>query len=115
MRFYISFILVFISISCSSQKAVLLDCNENLLFKEKFFQSIEDVEVYTVDFGDREKFDLALGFLKKHVYVSTDKMLNYNNAYESVEAFQIDKENWLKWYNEMKCNNLTFEKDNVPN
>jgi hypothetical protein len=97
------------SISCSSQKEASLDCNENLLFKKKFFQSIKDVEEYTVDFGDREKFDLALVFLKKHVYVSSDKMLNYNNAYESVEAFQIDKGNWLEWYKKNKCNNLILE------
>jgi hypothetical protein len=110
MRFYISFILVLFSISCSSQKLVSLDCNENQLFKEKFFQSINNVEEYTIDFGDREKFDSALIFLKKYVFVSTDKMLNYNNSYESIEAFQIDKSNWLEWYKKNKCNNLLLEK-----
>ena len=48
----------------------------------------------------------SLTFISKYVKVSMDKVSNYEIGYPSIEAFEMDKVIWLKWYEANKCNNL---------
>jgi hypothetical protein len=54
-------------------------------------------------------FKNSLKFLSKYVHVSFESTLNYANIYP-VDAFKKDKENWLKWYESNKCNNIKIKR-----
>lgn len=105
----IFFLLVFFSCSLTKNTTTANDCIENKEFKEKFFTSIQKVEDYVLGKGNRKSFTSSLKFISKHTHVSYDKMLNYNNSYTRTEDFEIDKKNWLDWYEKNKC--LNFKKN----
>lgn len=101
----IMFVLLFLS-SCGGNKK---QCNENMVFKDKFFQSLQDIE--EVIYGrshDRKKYDDGLSFLNKYVDVDYSKTLNYRNIY-TFKGFNDDKIEWLKWYEAHKCENISSQ------
>lgn len=71
--------------------------------------SINSIELYVTGKGDRKAFKESLKFISKYVYVSYDKMLNYNNSYAQYEDFEKDKKEWIKWYETNKCNNIKLK------
>ncbi len=83
-------------------------CNENLKFKTQFFDHIAVAEKYTnenitatahtVKTAD---FKEALAFLNKYTKVPANA-----TDYKDLSAFRADKDQWLKWYEANKCNNL---------
>lgn len=101
---------VFLSISCSSHKgSTQKNCDENEVFKIKFFESIKKVEDDINGNGEPEDFEKGLDFIDNYTKVSYDKMLNYTNSYTTMKDFEKDKKIWLKWYEENKCSNLQFK------
>ena len=99
------------TLSCldSNKTNVKTDCNENIEFKNSFMSKISKVEEYTSGKGERSDFDNSLKFLSKYVKVSHEELMNYANEYTNLDVFSIDKNNWLKWYEENKCNNIRFK------
>ncbi|WP_298507393.1 hypothetical protein [uncultured Kordia sp.] len=85
------------------------NCNENIEFKDAFMSSVSKIEEYTSGKGTRKDFDNSLKFLSKYVKVSFEDMMNYSNEYTNINVFKKDKENWLKWYEEQKCNYIKFQ------
>lgn len=109
MKSYIAFVLLFLS--CSPIKGSLevqdSPCNENLKFKTEFFKNIENIESHITTVKD-ESFDNSLKFISKYTDVSFESMMNYARTYP-IGAFEKDKEVWLKWYEENKCQNIQFK------
>jgi len=108
----ICIVLIFLlNTQCQSLKEPISKevCNENVIFKKTFFDNIEKVETYTQGKGKRDDFDDALTFLSKYTHVSFDDMANFSTSYTSLKSFNKDKEGWLKWYDENKCNNIQFK------
>jgi hypothetical protein len=88
-------------------------CNENIAFKNKFLSNISIAEKYTLTQVDAkaqtikvEDFLNALKFISKYASVSFGKVQQYQIGYPTLNDFKTDKDNWLKWYNANKCNNL---------
>lgn len=84
------------------------DCIENEDFKTKFFLSIDNVENYLLNKGERNSYETSLAFISQYTHVSYEKTLNYDNTFP-FKSFQEDKSNWLKWYEENKCNNIQIK------
>jgi hypothetical protein len=101
-------------ISCSSMSKLKTDgCNENLKFKDKFFYNISIVEKYTIErttvtkhIIETKAFLKSLKFISHYTNVSMEKVANYQIGYPTLEIFESDKSQWLKWYNANKCRNL---------
>ena len=102
--------LVFISCKSTSQINNDNNCVENTEFKEKFFSNIDYIEKNITEVQDA-KFKNTLYFLSKYVHVSLKRMSNYSNTYP-IGVFEEDKNGWLKWYEENKCNNLKLKDTN---
>ena len=79
-------------------------------FKSIFISHIMNVENYTIGKGDRKTFDVGLDFLSKYTVVSYKEITNYSNQYTNFNTYKKDKDNWLKWYEENKCNNIQIKK-----
>jgi hypothetical protein len=123
-----SIVLFILFLSCSSSKKgsdVNYLCNENLKFKKEFFKHLKiindfmSIETKTkfVDFDEYERaisvdkvqgFNYSLLFISRYVHVSYDSMLNYARTYP-IAAYKKDKDGWLHWYEENKCNDLQFK------
>ncbi len=89
-------------------KAVSTACKENLKFKKLFFEHITTVEKYTNAQLNATKqtikpavFKKALSFLIKYTRIPANA-----TEYKSLSSFETDKNHWLKWYEDNKCNNL---------
>lgn len=83
-------------------------CKENPRFKTRFFDHIATVEKYTNEHINATKqtikstaFKKALAFLTKYTKVPAN-----TTGYKDLSAFKVDKDQWLKWYDDNKCNNL---------
>lgn len=86
-------------------------CNENLKFKTQFFDHIAVVEkhtneniaaiAHTIKTTDFKK---ALAFLNKYTKVLANAP--DDTGYKDIQTFKADKDQWLKWYEANKCNNL---------
>lgn len=101
---------VILFVGCKTSKTDnTSQCNENTFFKTEFYKNIKQVEEYVMGNGDRLKFKNSLNFLSKYVKVSNDKMLNYNNSYNSLDDFKNDKKSWSDWYDKNKCKNLQLK------
>lgn len=96
---------------CSSLKKIeKKDCIENVEFKNTFMSHISNVENYTTQKEfDKKKFNDGIKFLSKYCYVSEEELMNYANEYTNSIVFYKDKEGWLKWYEENKCDNIQFK------
>lgn len=103
-------IIVLISIlnfNCSSVSNIKNDCIENLAFKKDFFLNIENVENLLTK-NQNQSFHNSLRFISKYTKVSWESMLNYSGTYP-VGKYRKDKQVWLKWYEDNKCNNIQFK------
>ncbi|QMU66146.1 MAG: hypothetical protein GKR88_19025 [Flavobacteriaceae bacterium] len=103
---YFFLLLSILLFSCKSTNATndIANCDENTVFKEKFFSNIKYVEE-NISVRQNEKFKESLKFLSKYVHVSFERMANYANTYP-IGVFEEDKKGWLEWYEKNKCNNL---------
>ncbi len=93
--------LIISCFGCSTKRN--LSCIENQDFKKVFFYNIEIIELHTLRQKTNGSFLNALDFLSQYVDVSYDKVYNYEVRYSTYESFKLDKEKWLKWYDENKC------------
>lgn len=114
MKRVIIVIFLFI-ISCNSikffskkEKKHTTDCIENEAFKKRFFLSIDNIENYLLNKGERSSYETSLSFISQYTHVSYEKTLNYDNTFPFT-SFQEDKSNWLRWYEENKCNNIQIK------
>ncbi|MFH6990569.1 hypothetical protein ACHRVW_22760 [Flavobacterium collinsii] len=100
-----------VNLQCSSlKKNEQKDCIENFQFKNVFVSHITDVENYTLQKEfNKKKFNDGIEFLSKYCHVSEKELMNYANEYTNSIVFYKDKEGWLKWYEENKCNNIQFK------
>lgn len=110
MKKILTTLILLLLFSCSSTKTFQTndDCIENEEFKKNFFFNIENIE-NNIDKIQDKSFKNSLNFLSKYVHVSFESTLNYANVYP-VDSFRRDKENWLKWYELNKCNNIKIKK-----
>lgn len=110
MKKTLTTLILLLLFSCSSTKTFQANdnCIENEEFKKYFFLNIENIENNIVKTQDKS-FKNSLIFLSKYVHVSFESTLNYANIYP-VDTFKKDKENWLKWYELNKCNNIKIKK-----
>lgn len=127
MKKYLIILLFFFSCSSIDKNLnhVSFDCNENIKFKTEFFRNIKIIEDYitiesTTEFISMDEYELlvtdemeknyklSLAFISKYAHVSFDSMANFDGSYP-LGDFEEDKEGWLKWYNENKCNNIQFK------
>jgi hypothetical protein len=99
--------------SVSKKQTTTSGCNENLIFQDQFFANIAMVEKYTVEKNNGytptvsyEQFFNALKFISKHTSVSIKLKTNTVIGYDSLKAFQTDRDHWLKWYEDNKCKGL---------
>lgn len=106
MKSIFMFLISLILLSCCSVKNLndSENCNENKKFKELFFYNINYIEK-NITVRQDETFRNSLLIISKYTHVSFDKMMNYSNTYP-YGVFLKDKEIWLKWYDENKCNNI---------
>lgn len=89
----ILFLLIFISFKNFGQNN---NCNENLRFKEAFFYHIKIVKS-NIAISQDETFRKSVIFI-----------LNYSRTYP-IGVFKKDKIEWLKWYEENKCENIQIK------
>jgi hypothetical protein len=113
--------------SCSSIKTTSSGksvCKENTLFKKEFVRQIEIIDNFFqiltkpyINLDEFEhavteekvtKFESSLLFISKYTHVSFDSMANYNRSYP-YDIYKKDREGWVKWYEENKCNNIQFK------
>lgn len=106
MKVNLLFILVSFSIllGCKSQLN-RISCNENEEFKTTFFRQINVIEYYIAEGRNRDQYIKALNFLATFSNVNFGSMYNYGTTYPYI-VFLKDREQWLKWYENNKCNNL---------
>ena len=74
---------------------------------ETDIKNLNDVE----NFFTQERvdlFDSSLLFISKYSKVSYESMLNYARSYP-YDTYKNDRVNWLKWYDENKCNNIQLK------
>jgi len=114
MKVFNPILLIFLFVSCTTtNKSKVSSCHENMKFKKSFFDNISIVEKYTLErtkgtvrtIGTKD-FLKSLNFISNYTKVSMDKVANYEIGYPSFEIFEEDKDQWIKWYNDNKCNNL---------
>lgn len=97
------------------QNSLIVNCNENALFKKIFFDHITVVECYVLketipkDLSYVENFKSALNYICKYAHVSWEKTDGYSIKYPDYQDFLEDKNDWLKWYNSNRCNNLQVD------
>lgn len=103
-------ILVLILLSCKAQNTKI-DCNENEEFKRIFFEHIENID-NGIKGLQNLKFRKSVIFISNYAPVSTDRIMNYSRTYPYV-VYKRDREQWIKWYEENKCNNIQFKSNLV--
>ena len=124
MKLYI--ILILLCFSCRGVKkveVVQVPCTENMRFKDEFFKHTKivddymkfeaagiDIDEYLQAMSDEKvlRFKASLLFISKYSHISFESMVNYSNSYP-LGVYWEDKENWLKWYEENKCDNIQFK------
>lgn len=112
---YIILFVLFTScaVKINEETVTKASCNENLEFKQKFFQHIKNVDEQMLTQMD-DSFDISLEFISRYTYVSFESMANYASVYP-IGIFEKDKANWLKWYEDNKCNNIQFQDNEINN
>jgi hypothetical protein len=103
-------LIIFYCSSCKSGKNSR-GCIENDKFKEEFFRRITIVE-QNLPLNQDSLFRSSLIFLSNYAPVSFYETMNYARIY-SPQAFERDKNVWIKWYEDNKCKNLQL-KENYP-
>jgi hypothetical protein len=106
---------------CQTGSSIM--CNENPLFKQTFFDNITIVECAVLgqkppaELNYISGFKRALRYISKYAHVSWEVIDGYNIQYPSYKLFLDDKEKWLKWYEDHRCNNLQVDTsllDSIP-
>lgn len=100
----ILFLLIFISFKNFGQNN---NCNQNLRFKEAFFYHIKIVES-NIAISQDETFRKSVIFIYNYAPVSVEHIMNYSRTYP-IGVFKKDKIEWLKWYEENKCENIQIK------
>lgn len=79
----------------------------------RYNSQFENFEEYEKSISEEmaQQFKSSLLFIARYTTVSWDAMTNYANQYP-VEVYQEDREKWLKWYEEHKCNAIQFVENN---
>jgi hypothetical protein len=97
----------------AKEQAPNSNCNENLKFKDQFFDNITIAEKHTMEkTGNHQstvsyrRFLKALTFISKYAPVSINPDKKSNAGYPDLKSFQSEKAQWLEWYEANKCNNL---------
>ncbi|MWB94191.1 hypothetical protein GON26_07440 [Flavobacterium sp. GA093] len=105
---YSILLLTLIEINFGYSQSKIKDCNENIAFKNTYFENIKNVEnlIYK---EQNESFHNSLKFISQYSHVSYESMANYSRTYPG-GIFENDKKLWIKWYEENKCNNIQFKK-----
>ena len=104
---YLILVLTLFGINFGYSQSKNKDCNENIAFKNTYFEHIKNVEnlIYK---EQNESFHNSLKFISKYSYVSYESMANYARTYPG-GIFENDKKLWIKWYEENKCKNIQFK------
>jgi hypothetical protein len=97
----------------ASKNKAEVKCNENAAFKDLFFTDITIVEKYMLEKDEgaagtvtyTQFFD-ALKFIAKRAPVSIKPNKKTRAAYADIQAFRSDRDKWLEWYENNKCNGL---------
>jgi hypothetical protein len=99
--------------AANKKKEPSINCKENLKFKAKFMANIAIAEAYTLGQGinkasavNDKQMSAALKFIARYALVSIKTDIIKGIAYPDATAFAAEKANWLKWYEDNKCNNL---------
>lgn len=112
----ISFILIFFS--CSNNNTLSENgCQENLNFKRRYFNSINEIGQYynkqksseSMNKEDRKKFAKHVNILTKITGIKPNVATDYRFGYTDIRAFISDKQSWEKWYEVNKCDNLQWK------
>ena len=101
------------AIKTNNEKETKASCNENLKFKEIFFQHVKNIEDQ-IHIQMDDSFDASLKFISNYTHVSFESMANYSKVYP-IGVFETDKIKWLKWYEDNKCNNIQFMDNEINN
>ena len=116
ISWYFKSIFLLLCVSCSTlnkQRQIKTEaCNENLKFRNVYFDNIQNVE-NLITKEQNESFHKSLKFISKYTKVSFNEMLNYARIY-GYSTFERDKIGWLKWYEENKCSNIQLN-DTINN
>lgn len=94
-------------ISCKSTVAVDNTCNENRVFKERFFYHIGNIEKNITTRQD-STFIKSVIFVSNYALVSTNDIMNYAMSYP-MGVFERDHIKWMEWYEANKCTNLQLK------
>lgn len=70
------------------------------------FENFEDYEK-SISEEMTLQFKSSLLFISRYTTVSWDAILNYAHQYP-YEIYKEDRENWINWYEEHKCNAIQF-------
>jgi hypothetical protein len=88
-------------------------CNENAAFKDQFFSDITVVEKYMLEKDEGttgtvtyDQFFDAIRFIAKRAPTSVKPNKKTHATYADSKAFRSDKDKWLEWYENNKCNGL---------
>ena len=113
MRKIISIFISVIFISCSTLKngKQSAGCIENDKFKKEFFARINLVE-QNLSLNQDSLFRSSLIFISNYAPVSFYETMNYARVYPP-QAFEKDKQVWIKWYEDNKCKNVQL-KESYP-
>lgn len=103
----LQYIILFFVLGCAT-KNTKSSCNENMIFKQEFFNHISIVENITYGKETKGNIHESLKFISQYAHVSYDKLQNYKFGYNFGDL-ETDKEGWLKWYEENKCKNIQFK------
>lgn len=93
--------------SCKSIPLIKKNCDENLNFKELFFEHIENIDKRITISQDR-KFRESVIFISNYAQVSVNTIMNYSRTYP-YGIYQKDRKLWINWYEENKCKNIQFK------
>ncbi|SHF04117.1 hypothetical protein SAMN05444377_10371 [Flavobacterium fontis] len=102
-------IILFLMISCNSNKEIINGCNENKEFKKVFFSHFDYIK-NNIYIRQDIKFRESLIFISNYTHVSLDRIVNYSGTYP-YGVFIKDSVIWRNWYEENKCNNIQLKKE----
>ncbi|HBH48077.1 MAG TPA: hypothetical protein DDX98_05525 [Bacteroidales bacterium] len=110
LKYYV--LIAFVGIQFSQQN----DCKENGEFKKNFFECIDNIETYNYVINTTlenrvttKMYISSLKDLSQYCEVDFTLIMNYTQKYNSREVYEKEKQVWLDWYNDNRCNNLKWK------
>jgi hypothetical protein len=109
MKYIYILIISLILLSCKSTNSnnSIVNCNENIEFKETFFYHIKYIE-NNISISQDSIFRESVIFLSNYAPISINHIMNYSRTYP-VGIFEKDRIKILEWYEENKCDNIKFK------